>query len=127
MSNLHNLQMVVIERSSTENRNRKTIKTKDTWFCEEIFIDRSFLFLEILKGALCDKPPPHPPPCLHKLNNPMVNRVNQSYQVFRYFISIICFYKLGFSFLYIHEKFITFFQNRNIIFKLIQEISSDFK
>ena len=61
MSNLHNLQGVVIEMTSysdqvtqTKHENRETMETKDTCFCEESSIDRSFLVLEILSGGnLC--------------------------------------------------------------------------
>ena len=48
MCNLHNLQGVVIEMTSkshhvtqTKHENRQTM---DACFCEESFIDRSFLF-----------------------------------------------------------------------------------
>ena len=46
------------------------METKDTCFCEESLIDRSFLILEILgtKGTKC-------PPWLHKPKRPMVNKV----------------------------------------------------
>ena len=54
MSNLHNLQGVVIEMTSysdhvtqTKHENRETMETKDICFCEESSIDRSFLVLEI--------------------------------------------------------------------------------
>ena len=61
MSNLHNLQGVVIEMTSysdhvtqTKHENRETMETKDICFCEESSIDRSFLVLEILSGSnLC--------------------------------------------------------------------------
>ena len=34
-----------------EHEHRQTIEKKDTLFCEESFIDRSFLALEILRGG----------------------------------------------------------------------------
>ena len=34
--------------TQTKHENRQTMETKDTCFCEESFIDRSFLVLEIL-------------------------------------------------------------------------------
>ena len=56
MSNLHNFQGVVIGMTSqshhvtqARHESRETIKTKDICFCEESFIDRSFLVLEILR------------------------------------------------------------------------------
>ena len=80
MSNLHNLQWVVIEIMSlshhvTQNKHekRQTMETKDTCFCEKSFIDISFSVLEILRGGtLC-------PPWLHKPKKPMVNRVECKY------------------------------------------------
>ena len=39
--------------SQTKHKNRQTMETKDTCFYEGSFIDRSFLVLEILRGALC--------------------------------------------------------------------------
>ena len=67
MLNLHNLQVVVIEITSqspdltqAKQENTQTTDTKDTCFCEESFIDISFLVLEILRveGILCP-PSPH--------------------------------------------------------------------
>ena len=59
MSNLHNLQGVVMEMTSkshrvtqTKHKNRQTMEAKDTCFCEESFTDK-FLVLEILRR-------PHP-------------------------------------------------------------------
>ena len=57
------------------------METKDTCFCEESFIDRSFLVsLEILRrwGALC----------LRKPKQLMVNRVKLSFT--RYFFKMFC-------------------------------------
>ena len=74
MSNLHNLQRVVIEMTSyshhmtqTKHKNRQAMETNDTCFCEESFIDRLFLVWEILRGGA------------HKVakpKKPMVNRVS---------------------------------------------------
>ena len=57
ISNLNNLQRVVIEMTSqlhqvtqTKHKNKQTMETKETCFCKQSFIDRSFLVLEILRG-----------------------------------------------------------------------------
>ena len=39
--------------TQTKHKNSQTVETKDACFCEESFIDRSFLVLDILKEALC--------------------------------------------------------------------------
>ena len=39
--------------TQTKHKNSQRVETKDACFCEESFIDRSFLVLGILKGALC--------------------------------------------------------------------------
>ena len=79
MSNLYNLHGVLIEMTSylhhvtqTKHENKQSMEIKDPCFCQESFIDRSFLVLEIVRGGrtLCS-----PPPWLHKPKNPMVNRV----------------------------------------------------
>ena len=59
MSTSHNLQVVIEIRSQshhitqTKHKNKQTMETKDTFFCQESFIDRFFLVLEILRVALC--------------------------------------------------------------------------
>ena len=47
------------------------METKDTCFCDESFIDRSFLVLEILRGVLCD-----PLFMTTHAKNPMLKRLN---------------------------------------------------
>ena len=49
----------------TQHENRQTIKTKDTCFCEESFIDRLFLVLKILRSGNCV-----PLPWLRKTKGP---------------------------------------------------------
>ena len=66
MSNLNNLQWVVVEMTSrlhhvtqSKHENRQVIETKDRYFCNKAFIDRLFLVSEVLRGAtLCPLPPP---------------------------------------------------------------------
>ena len=54
MSNLRNLQGMIIEMTQTKHENRQTT---DTYFFEKSFIDRSVLVLKILKvGTLCPTP-----------------------------------------------------------------------
>ena len=55
MSNLHNLQGVIIEMSwysyhmtQTKHENMQTMETTDTGFFEKSFIDISFLVLKVL-------------------------------------------------------------------------------
>ena len=43
--------------TQTKHGNRQTMGTKDTRYCEERFIDRSFLVLEILSGGTKSKKP----------------------------------------------------------------------
>ena len=50
------------QATQTKHENRQTMGTKDTCYCDERFIDRSFLVLEILSGGT-------------KSKKPMVNRV----------------------------------------------------
>ena len=57
--------------TQTKHKNRQTMETRDTCFCGESFIDRSFLVLEILRGHFVHSPPlPWP-------KNPMLNRVKK--------------------------------------------------
>ena len=56
MSNLHNLHGVVIEMTSylhhvtqTKHENKQSMEIKDLCFCQESFIDRSCLVLEIVR------------------------------------------------------------------------------
>ena len=60
MSNLHNLEKVVIKMTSeshqvtqTTHENRQTMVKKKTCFCKESFIHTSFFILGILRGSLC--------------------------------------------------------------------------
>ena len=48
--------------AQTKQKNKQTMETKDACYCEESFIDRSYLVLEILRGGA-------------KSKKPMVNRV----------------------------------------------------
>ena len=57
----------------TKHENKQTTETTGTCFCEKSFIDRSFLVLEILKGAPCDPPPLSR--WQHKSRESMLNRV----------------------------------------------------
>ena len=59
--------------TQTKHENKQKTETTDTCFCEKSFIDRSFLVLEILKGAPCAPPPL--PRWQHKSRESMVNRV----------------------------------------------------
>ena len=59
MSNVHNLNGVVLEMTSylylltkSKHENKKTIKTYHPYFCEENFIDKLFLVFEILIGGM---------------------------------------------------------------------------
>ena len=38
-------------QTNHEHENRQTMETKDTCYCHESFIDRSFLVWEILRGG----------------------------------------------------------------------------
>ena len=60
--------------TQTKHENRQTKGTKDTHYCEERFIDRSFLVLEILSGGT-------------KSKKPMVNRVKVEIVIYTLFIS----------------------------------------
>ena len=80
MSNLLNLQRVIIEMKSqsyqiiqTKHENKQTTGTAGTCFCEKSFIHRSFLVQEILNRAPC-APPPFPP-WQHKSKKQILNRV----------------------------------------------------
>ena len=60
MSNLHNLQEVVMEMTpylhhvvQTKNKNRQAMEAKDICFCGKSFSNRSFLALEILREGNC--------------------------------------------------------------------------
>ena len=57
-------------------KNKQAIETKDTCFCKENFIDRSFLVFKSLSEVLCDPSPPW----LHKRKMSIVNRVNYFYK-----------------------------------------------
>ena len=54
-----------MEVTMAQHENRQTIKTKDTCFCEESFIDRLFLVLKILRSGNCV-----PLPWLRKTKGP---------------------------------------------------------
>ena len=43
--------------TQAKHENRQTMGTKDTRYCEERFIDRSFLVLEVLSGETKSKKP----------------------------------------------------------------------
>ena len=60
--------------TQTKHENRQTMGSKDTRYCEERFIDRSFLVLEILSGGT-------------KSKKPMVNRVKVEIVIYTLFIS----------------------------------------
>ena len=60
--------------TQTKHESRQTTGTKDTCYCEERFIDRSFLVLEILSGGT-------------KSKKPMVNRVKVEIVNYTLFIS----------------------------------------
>ena len=69
MSNLHDLQEMVIEMTSylhhvvqPKHKNRQRMEAKDICFCGESFSNRSFLVLEILREGIYAPPPPPPPP-----------------------------------------------------------------
>ena len=70
LSNLLNFQKLVIEMTpyyimwQKPNKNSQNMEIKDTFFCNERLINRSFLVLEIFS------------PWLHKPKNLMVNRVS---------------------------------------------------
>ena len=60
MSNLHNLQELVMEMTpylhhvvQTKNKNRQAMEAKDICFCGKSFSNRSFLALEILREGIC--------------------------------------------------------------------------
>ena len=63
MSNVHNLNGVVLEMTSylyhvtkSEHENKETIKTNHPYFCEENVIDKSFSVFEILIGGMATRP-----------------------------------------------------------------------
>ena len=63
MSNVHNLNGVVLEMTSylylltkSKHENKKTIKTNHPYFCEENVIDKSFSVFEILIGGMATRP-----------------------------------------------------------------------
>ena len=68
--------MTSYSHHATQNKheNRQTMGTKDTRYCEERFIKRSFLVLEILSGGT-------------KSKKPMVNRINVEIVNYTLFIS----------------------------------------
>ena len=43
--------------AQTKQKNKQTMETKDACYCEESFIDRSYLVLEILRGGAKSKKP----------------------------------------------------------------------
>ena len=62
MSNVHNLNGVVLEMTSylyqvtkSKLENKKTIKRNHPYLCEENFIDKSFLVFEILTGDMATR------------------------------------------------------------------------
>ena len=90
MSNLHNLQEVVMEMTpylhhvvQTKNKNRQAMEAKDICFCEKSFSNRSFLALEILREGICA------PLWLHKPKKLMLNRVKIENFVFILFYFMI--------------------------------------
>ena len=54
--------------TQTKHENRQGIETEDLCFCEESSIDRSFIVLEILRGAPSAPPTPTPLPRLTQKN-----------------------------------------------------------
>ena len=63
MSNLHNLQEMVIEMTpylhhvvQPKHKNRQRMEAKDICFCGESFSNRSFLVLEILREGIYAPP-----------------------------------------------------------------------
>ena len=65
----HRNDAITLYVTQTKPENRQTMKIMDTCFCEESFIDRSFLVLEILRRR-------HK--TLYKTKKPMVSRVKNA-------------------------------------------------
>ena len=90
MSNLHNLQEMVIEMTpylhhvvQPKNKNRQRMEAKDIYFCGESFNNRSFLVLEILREGI------YAPQWLHKPKKLMLNRVKIENFIFILFYFMI--------------------------------------